>query len=68
MLELVLTVCLLAAPERCKDEAPRLAPPLDLRSCMAQGQVYAIRWLDEHPQWALRGWACRPVEAHQEPA
>ena len=68
MLELVLTVCPLAAPERCQEETPRLAPPLNMWGCMVQGQVYAARWVDEHPRWRLRRWACRPIALHREPA
>jgi hypothetical protein len=58
MIALVLVVCLAAAPDICRDEQPPLAPP-SLGACLAQGQIIAAQWLDEHPKYTLRGWRCR---------
>ncbi|HYZ31872.1 MAG TPA: hypothetical protein VE684_06255 [Crenalkalicoccus sp.] len=66
MIELVLTVCLLATPASCRDERTDFAAN-SLVACMTQGQFYAARWLAEHPAFSLSRWRCEPSGAHQEP-
>jgi hypothetical protein len=66
MIELVFTVCLLASPVSCRDERANLASD-SLYSCMTQGQVFAARWLAEHPAYRLSHWRCEPSSARQEP-
>ncbi len=60
MLELVVSVCLVAEPDRCKDvslvfDADSVTP----MQCMMGGQVEAAKWIDEHPKWQLKRWACQ---------
>lgn len=57
MVELVLTVCLLAAPESCRQERP-LLEPLSPMACVMEGQIHASRWVVEHPAWRLARWRC----------
>jgi hypothetical protein len=66
MIELVLTVCLLASPTSCRDERANLQAA-SLMSCMVQGQVYAARWITEHPAYSLQRWRCGPRDPHGLP-
>lgn len=66
MIELVITVCLLASPGSCRDERPDFTGD-SILSCMTQGQVYAARWLAEHPAYSMSRWRCQPVGARQTP-
>ncbi len=62
MIELVLTVCLLASPDSCREERAESATP-SLVSCMMQGQFYAVRWIEEHPAYRVSRWRCEPAGA-----
>jgi hypothetical protein len=58
MVSLILIVCLAVSPDICREEQP----PVDVAgamSCVTEGQLIALQWLDEHPKWTLRGWRCR---------
>lgn len=56
MIELVMTVCLLTAPEDCRKERLPFEGPL--MACAIQGQMAAADWLNSHPKWRLSRWAC----------
>jgi hypothetical protein len=63
MIELVFIVCLMSAPEHCKDihltYAEETASP---RQCMMRGQPHIARWISEHsPIWTVKRWYCSPV-------
>lgn len=66
MIELVLTVCLLAAPGSCREERPHFFGDTIL-ACMMQGQFHAARWLAEHPAYSMDRWTCQPASARQTP-
>ncbi len=63
MYELVLWVCLMAAPDICNEKRLPFQAPTSLMDCMWQGQTQMVRWLDENPQWHLKRWRCAPPEA-----
>lgn len=56
MIELVMTVCLLAAPGDCRKE--RLPFDGSLITCATAGQIAAADWITMHPKWRLTRWAC----------
>jgi len=58
MVSLILLVCLAASPETCREERPPVEVETGL-SCLMQGQLIAVEWLEEHPKWTLRGWQCK---------
>ncbi|WP_181708046.1 hypothetical protein [Chthonobacter rhizosphaerae] len=60
MIELVLTVCLMTAPEECRQERMPFEGPLI--SCAMAGQFAAAEWLQTHPKWSLSRWRCGPQE------
>ena len=66
MIELVITVCLIASSGSCREERPGFSGD-SLLSCMTQGQFLAARWLEEHPAWQMTRWRCQPSSARQAP-
>lgn len=60
MIELVMTVCLMATPGDCRKE--RIAFEGSLLACATAGQLVAAEWIASHPKWRLARWTCGPVE------
>lgn len=61
MIEIVLSVCMLADPSRCKDvhlsymaEGQGVTP----HQCMLYGQSEIARWSEGNPNWKLQKWSC----------
>lgn len=64
MLDIVLTVCLIAGGG-CK-ELPPITPEVEASLpfvCMAGAQTEAAKWINEHPAYRLERMACRPHRA-----
>ncbi len=62
MIELVVAVCLIDAPSRCKDvklnfEADSVSP----QQCVMYGQFEMAKWIGEHPNWVIQRWTCQPA-------
>jgi hypothetical protein len=62
MIELIVSVCLIADPLRCKDitlifDGESVSP----MQCMMGAQPEIAKWIDEHPKWALKRWTCQPA-------
>ena len=57
MLLLILTVCGLAAPERCAETRLQLVD-VGIVQCMTGGQQAAAQWMDEHPGRRVARWRC----------
>jgi hypothetical protein len=66
MIELVLTVCLLASPGSCREERSDFAGA-SMVDCMMRGQFYAARWLAEHPAYSLTRWRCGSSSNRESP-
>lgn len=59
MVELVLIVCSLFQPQECATRQPAFESVYgSVRTCMFQGQLAAVRWELEHPDWKVRRWSC----------
>jgi hypothetical protein len=59
MIELVMTVCLIAAPSDCRKE--RIAFEGGFLACSRVGQMAAADWIATHPRWRLTRWSCGPT-------
>jgi hypothetical protein len=57
MVHLVLTLCLMAAQQQCRDDRP-LLEDMSVMACMMRGQQIAEEWLEDHPKWVLSRWRC----------
>ncbi|HET6390640.1 hypothetical protein [Hyphomicrobium sp.] len=59
MIELVLAVCMVDQPTRCRNitltfEGDRVSA----QQCMSNGQIEMARWAGEHPNWVIQKWHC----------
>lgn len=61
MIEIVLSVCMLADPAKCKDvhlsymaESQQVTP----HQCMLYGQSEIAKWAEGNPNWKLQKWSC----------
>jgi hypothetical protein len=60
MLELVVSVCLLDEPARCKDvNLTFAAEGMSHMQCVMGAQPEIAKWIDTHPKWALKRWTCQ---------
>jgi len=61
MIEIYLTVCLIAHPFKCRDvtrefEEIHLATP---QMCQMNAQIEAVRFVEEHPNYLVQRMGCR---------
>jgi hypothetical protein len=62
MIEIVASVCLIANAQQCKDvRLTFMAETVTPRECMMLGQFEMAKWMEGHPNWALRRWSCAPA-------
>lgn len=63
MLSIVLSACLLANPQQCKDFTIPVdtAEAVDSTMCAMIAPPYFARWSEEHPAWQVRRWKCIPA-------
>ncbi len=60
MLELLVSVCLISDPARCKDVSLVYSDEgLTPMQCMMGAQPEIAKWVESHPQWALKKWTCQ---------
>lgn len=60
MLELVVTACLMATPDKCKDVAIAQAPAgMTVNACMSQAQMPLAEWAGQNPAYRIKSWTCR---------
>lgn len=62
MIELLVSVCLVAEPDKCKDvsmvfDADSVTP----MQCMMGAAPEIAKWVDEHPKWVAKRWTCQPA-------
>lgn len=63
MLELVVAVCMIDEPTRCKDVNLALEG-VSVRmaaQCMMQGQFRMAEWVGDNPNWQIKRWSCSPA-------
>lgn len=60
MLELLVSVCLVTEPQRCRDVTLTYADEnLTQMQCVFGAQAEIAKWIEAHPQWALKRWTCQ---------
>lgn len=55
MLEMILTVCLIDNPARCKDV--HLNSAANYSQCM-NDQPSMAKWVGDNPNWVIKSWHC----------
>ena len=71
MMDLVVTVCALAAPANCEEKHLEFAFNGSLQQCVMAAPPYIARWVDEHPKWSAVRWRCEyphPPDRTEVPA
>jgi hypothetical protein len=58
LVDLVLTVCLLSDPARCRDEHLLFESRGSLFQCMILAPTYIAKWSGEHPAVKIVRWTC----------
>ncbi len=59
MIELVLSVCLITAPQTCKDvNLSYMGDRVTPQQCMFRGQTTAAQWSAGHPEWHITKITC----------
>lgn len=60
MLELVLHLCLLADPAKCREEAITFtAESVTPLQCLMGAQPIIAQHMELRPRWACKKWSCR---------
>jgi hypothetical protein len=66
MIELIITACLIASPDKCHDERFKvLDGSITLIQCMMQIPDFA-GWKQSHPNHKIAGWHCRPYTPEKD--
>ncbi len=55
---LVLTVCMVAHPGKCRDEKLTFERRGDLMTCMFLAQSEIVKWTADHPALMVKKWKC----------
>jgi hypothetical protein len=62
MMELMVVVCLITAPDRCEERSIGLYPEMTAFTCVMQGQPHIAAWVAAHPDLRVTRWTCRDSE------
>jgi hypothetical protein len=59
MIELVVAVCMVDQPSRCRDVTLNFeGESVSAEQCMTNGQIEMAKWAGEHPNWTIQKWHC----------
>ena len=62
MIELVVAVCMIDQPSRCKDIHLNFeAENVTAQQCAMSGQFEMAKWIGENPNWVIQRWTCQPA-------
>lgn len=63
MMAIILSACLVADPNQCKDfKIPvEVTEDMELGMCTQIAPPYFAQWSEEHPAWQIRRWKCAPL-------
>jgi hypothetical protein len=58
---LILSTCLVNDPAVCRDHKIVLSSQITPFQCMNSAMPHVAQWSEEHPQWRIVRWRCRPA-------
>lgn len=61
MLTIVISACLLSDPNVCKEYKLPLDGDMDTTQCAMFAPPFLANWSNDHPQWQVKRWVCRPA-------
>ena len=64
MLSIILSACLVADPNQCKDFKIPVDFKMPAKYCTAAAAPVCAQWANEHPQWQIKRWMCRPASVN----
>ncbi|MEX6506635.1 hypothetical protein [Jiella sp. M17.18] len=67
MVDLILTVCMLANPSSCHDERLTYQAGNGLAQCMMLAMPYVAQWAGDHPKWHVKSFHCAWPQERKEP-
>lgn len=67
MVDLIVTLCLLAHPGSCRVRHMLFESSGSLAVCMWQAQPYLARWIGEHPNLRIVSYRCAWPETEKTP-
>lgn len=58
MFEILVSVCFIAEPQRCRDvRLDFVADNVTPRQCLTLGEIEIAKWIDGHPNWQVKRWS-----------
>jgi hypothetical protein len=62
MIELIVSVCLIDDPSRCKEVSLTYsADDMTPMRCLMMSPSEIAKWSEGHPKWVAKRWSCRPA-------
>ena len=58
LIDLVLTICLMASPSSCREERLHFENKGSLLNCMFLAPTQIVKWSEEHPNMRVVKWKC----------
>lgn len=58
MITLVISACLIADPNVCRDHMVPLLDNYSSRQCVESALPHFAKWAADHPGWEIRRWRC----------
>jgi hypothetical protein len=61
MIAIIISTCLISDPSVCRDQTIPLDSEISPARCMMTAPPHVAQWNEEHPQWRVMRWQCRPA-------
>ncbi len=61
MLAIILSACLIADPNQCRDFKLLVDFAMPAQYCTMAAAPVVAQWSAEHPQWQIKRWQCQPA-------
>ena len=58
MISIIISACLVAHPDVCKDHRVPLNENWDAARCYLYAPPHFAKWSEEHPGWDIKNWKC----------
>ena len=65
-IQLVMTVCLVAAPAECEEQRTQFTSQSSVYQCMFEAPLFIAQWTGEHPRWTVIKWRCAPPGSDEQ--
>lgn len=59
MISIIISACLAADPNVCREHRVPLNENYNAARCYLYSQPHFARWAAEHPAWEIKSWRCQ---------